>query len=150
MAATQPYINGRVYDWASIKLVIAGGFLPTNFSAIAYGDEHADENVYGQGIYPIGYKRGNVTPSASFTFGMGDLQLMRTRSLDGSLHGLGKFDIVVSYGSFGQVPVKHVIKNFGFLSDMIDVKQGDAVGESVTGLPSHIEWSEKGRIVLGG
>lgn len=55
-----PFINGKLYDWADIVLVIAG--VPvTGITGIEYKDDQDIVTKYGAGRYPVGYAKGRIT-----------------------------------------------------------------------------------------
>ena len=59
-------VNQVYYSWANVKLVLFG--VPVNgITEISYKAKQKKENVYGQGVYPIGRTYGNVEYEASIT-----------------------------------------------------------------------------------
>ena len=118
-----PLINGKAYDFSDIIVTILG--VPVaSVSAIKYKEEQEKKNNYGAGDRPVSRGKGAIEADASFDISMNDVEAIRAVALDGSLLKVPAFDIVVFFGN-GANPVTHVLKNCEFLSDGVEVSQGD-------------------------
>lgn len=100
---TATLINNVAYSWSMIQL-------QTDFSgesesmpifvdatAIEWNTKRKIESIYGLGGQPRKRGFGNVTYEASITIPYGTQIALRNMSPDGTLLGLGEFDLVVSW-----------------------------------------------------
>lgn len=96
-------INDVAYSWSMIQL-------QTNFegesesspifvdcTAIKWDSERKVDSVYGLGGQPRKRGFGNVTYQASITLPHGTQEMLREKSTDGTLLGLGEFNIIISW-----------------------------------------------------
>lgn len=136
-----PYINGALYDWAQVKMMIAGVAV-TGVTAVEYGEEQETTAVYGSGRYPIGYGKGRITPSASITLLEDEIKNLRAAAPGGRLQDIAPFDITVTFLSPVTGKIKtDVIKNCLFTNDGVTASEGDtSLSQQLTLLPSHIKW----------
>lgn len=100
MAAT---INNVAYSWSMIQLQTnLGGESEANpilvdCTAIKWNTERKIEAIYGLGGQPRKRGFGNVTYEASITLPYGTQIALREKSEDGTLLGLGEFNLIVSW-----------------------------------------------------
>lgn len=96
-------INNVAYSWSMIQL-------QTNFTgeseaspifvdctAIKWSTERKTDSIYGLGGQPRKRGFGNVTYEASITLPYGTQLALRDQSTDGTLLGLGEFNLIVSW-----------------------------------------------------
>jgi hypothetical protein len=98
-------INGVVYDFESIKLILPTG-LSLTFEKISYKDKKDDEVITGSGGIPLGIGRGEYSGECEIELGRSEFDLLDTYAVSfGGFYNMPPVPIVVSYGHFGQVPV---------------------------------------------
>ena len=102
--ATQATINNVAYSWSMIQLQMSGTMTDSeqapilvDCTAIKWNTERKVESIYGLGGQPRKRGFGNVTYEASITLPYGTQIALRSMSADGTLLGLGEFDIIVSW-----------------------------------------------------
>jgi hypothetical protein len=125
MAST--LINGTSYSWAQITINIQGTPL-YGVTAISYSETQEKTNNYGQGSNPTSRGRGRKEYEASMTIRLGELEALRNSIASRNLVDIPVFDVTVAFipkGSDSNVPVVHTLKNAEFLSDSVDVTEGD-------------------------
>lgn len=102
MAATAT-INNVAYSWSMIQLqtTLAGESAAApifvDCTSIKWSTERKVESIYGLGGQPRKRGFGNVTYEASITLPYGTQILLREKSADGTLLGLGEFNLTVSW-----------------------------------------------------
>lgn len=103
-------INNVAYSWSMIQLMISGsnhgmgtdsGDSPilVDATSIKWNTERKVEAIYGLGGQPRKRGFGNVTYEASITLPYGTQMALRERSEDGTLMGLGEFDLIISWAN---------------------------------------------------
>lgn len=139
---TVPLINGVEPAWANLTVNIAGTPV-VGIRSLDYGDEQKMQNLYGAGQQPIGRGYGNITPSASVTLLLSEVEAIRASSVTGRLQDIAPFDIIANFLPVNSTKViTHKIRNCQFTDNKVATKQDDVDTEvSLTLLPSHIEWS---------
>lgn len=97
-------INNVAYSWSMIQLTTTGitGESTSNpifvdCTAVSWSTERKIESIYGLGGQPRKRGFGNVTYSASITLPYSTQVELRSKSSDGTLLGLGEFNLVVSW-----------------------------------------------------
>lgn len=141
MATVTPLVNGNVYEWADIT-VLVGGAPVTGIRGVKYSDKQEVVNVYGAGRYPVGRGRGRVTCEASLRLLLDEARALAASSATGRLQDLGVFDVQVSYipAASGRI-VHDVVRDCQFSEVEVDWSEGDTSRE--VDLPlvcSRIEW----------
>lgn len=102
MAATTK-INNVAYSWSMIQLQTsltgenAQSPIFIDCTAIKWSTERKVEAIYGLGGQPRKRGFGNVTYEASITLPYSTQIELRTKSSDGTLLGLGEFNLIVSW-----------------------------------------------------
>lgn len=100
MAAT---INNVAYSWSMIQLQTnldgesAQNPIFVDCTAIKWDTKRKIESIYGLGGQPRKRGFGNVTYEASITLPYGTQVDLRDRSTDGTLLGLGEFNLIISW-----------------------------------------------------
>lgn len=100
MAAT---INNVAYSWSMIQLQTnltgesASSPIFVDCTAINWNTERKVDSIYGLGGQPRKRGFGNVTYEASITLPYGTQIALRNKSADGTLLGLGEFNLIVSW-----------------------------------------------------
>ena len=124
-----PYINGRLYSWAQIRLGIAG--VPTNLMrAIRYSDKENIEPVPAGGKRAVGYGDGKIECEASITLLMDNVVELQNASPTGRMQDLGLFDITVCYmHPVSSKVVTDVIRDCHFTDNSRDWSTGDTFEE---------------------
>ena len=134
-----PLINGRAYDYAQIRLTIAGVQVHS-VTAISYTEEQEKTNNFGIGNRPVSRGHAAIEASASLTIGMNDVEALRNAAPEGSLLQIPSFDIVVTYDN-SQGVITHVVKNCEFTSDGVEADQGSVnIERSFDLVASHIQY----------
>lgn len=98
-------INGMVYDFESIKLLLPTG-LTLGCESVDYGDEKGDEVITGTNSMPLGIGRGEYKGTCKL-----ELQRLEYDKLNllsaasGGFFNLPPIPVIASYGNAGQIPV---------------------------------------------
>ena len=98
--STTTLINGRAYDWSMIEFnfsFLASSETVWGVTAVKWSKERKIENNYGVGSQPISRGFGNWTYDASITLDYTTQVQLQQASPDGSLQGLGEFDLLVHF-----------------------------------------------------
>lgn len=96
-------INNVAHSWSMIQLqtTLEGESekspLLVDCTAIKWSAERKVESIYGLGGQPRKRGFGNVTYEASITLPYGTQMDLRNKSADGTLLGLGEFNLIVSW-----------------------------------------------------
>lgn len=98
-------INGIIYDFESIKVILPTG-LSLTIEKISYKDKKDDEVVTGANGIPLGIGRGEYSGECDAEFGRFEYDVLDVyASTFGGFYNMPPVPIVVSYGHFGQAPV---------------------------------------------
>lgn len=138
-----PLINGVVYGWADITVLI-GGTRIDGIRGIKYSDKQEISNIYGAGRYPVGRAKGRITCEASVTLLADTVRSLSSASSTGRLQDLGVFDVQVSYIPTDSGKIVHdVIHNCQFSEIEADWQEGDQSKDvSLPLVCSHIDWGK--------
>lgn len=123
-----PLINGKAYDWADIEIRFSNivGEPIMDIKAINWKRERKIESNYGIGSQPISRGYGNWTYTASIDLGYQAQVELQRLSPDGTLHGLGEFDVVVAHQNADEgKETATIINRCIFSEDALDAKQDD-------------------------
>jgi hypothetical protein len=134
-------INGNLYDWESIEIVLPNG-TTVGVTNIDYDDERPIEERYGKGSTPRGYGRKNYKASAKLEMDL-DEAVRLTDALGGSVYDSPPFSIVISYATDLQPTIVDVLPLCKIVKTSTGAKQGDDnVGQRKYDLKvlSPIEW----------
>ena len=120
-------INGTEYSWSMIEFKL--DMLQNNISsvsAISYGEEREITGNFGSGNRYVSKSFGNITPSASITMALSELNKIST-AVVGGIFNLDPFSIVVKFAhpESGKTIVD-TIYGCSFIKNTRDISQGDA------------------------
>ena len=137
-----PFVNGKLYDWADIVLVIAG--VPvTGSTGIEYKDDQDIVTKYGAGRYPVGFAKGRITSTGKITLYQEEVEAMQRQSLTGRLQDIAPFDIIVSYLPDTGIVSIDKLRNCMFKNNGRGWKEGDTGQEvEIDLVMSHIQWNK--------
>lgn len=96
-------INNVAYSWSMVQLQTnltgesESAPILVDCTAISWNTERKIEPIYGLGGQPRKRGFGNVTYEASITLPYGTQIALREKSSDGTLLGLGEFNLIVSW-----------------------------------------------------
>ncbi len=96
-------INNVAYSWSMIQLQTnlsgesAANPILVDATAISWNTDRKVESIYGLGGQPRKRGFGNVTYEASITLPFGTQVMLREKSPDGTLLGLGEFNLIISW-----------------------------------------------------
>lgn len=137
-----PFVNGKLYDWADIVLVIAG--VPvTGITGIEYKDDQEIVTKYGAGRYPVGFAKGRITSTGKITLYQEEVEAMQRQSLTGRLQDIAPFDIIVSYLPDTGIVSIDKLRNCMFKNNGRGWKEGDTGQEvEIDLVMSHIQWNK--------
>lgn len=137
----QPLINGRAYDWASIKMQLLGLTI-IGVTAIAYDDTQNKVDNQGAGIYAASRGYGKYEAKAAITLEMKEVERLQQQLGPGRrLQDIPPFSIVVAYVNESNRLVTHTIHNVEFTNNKRDMKAGDtSIEVALELITSHISW----------
>ena len=137
-----PFVNGKLYDWADIVLVIAG--VPvTGITGIEYKDDQDIVTKYGAGRYPVGFAKGRITSTGKITLYQEEVEAMQRQSITGRLQDIAPFDIIVSYLPDTGIVSTDKLRNCMFKNNARGWKEGDTGQEvEIDLVMSHIQWNK--------
>jgi hypothetical protein len=95
-------INGLVYDYESIKVLLPTGLIVL-LESINYSDKKNDEVVTGVSNLPVGIGRGEYSGECELEIGRFEYEKINTASAaSGGFYNVPFLEIIVSYGWAGQ------------------------------------------------
>ena len=118
-----PLINGQAYDYAQIRITLAGVPL-FGVNSLSYSEEQDKTNNFGAGDRPVSRGKAAINANGSIDLSMNEVENLRAQAPNGSLVQLPSFEIVVAFLNEQQF-VSHILKNVEFLNDGVDTSQGD-------------------------
>jgi hypothetical protein len=118
-------INGRVFDWESIRIDTPWGIdLP--ILSISYSSEAPVDPQFSRGNVAVGYGRGNLAQEGAVELEHRSwLQLSVYAATQGGLLRIRPFPITVSYSNEDQVPQIDVLTACVFEKVEAEANQGD-------------------------
>jgi hypothetical protein len=138
-----PLINGRAYDWASMRPQVLGQTV-AGITAISYEDTQEKVNNMGAGTLPVSRGYGKYEAKASLTLEAKEVErLMAAARAQGltRLQDIPPFNIPVTYVNDSNALVTHTIHNCEFTNNKRDLKTGDTNSEvELELIVSHITW----------
>lgn len=136
-----PLVNGRAYDWASIKLQMLG-ITVVGIVAISYEDNQNKVDNQGAGIYASSRGYGKYDAKASITLEMKETERIQSKLGPGRrIQDIPPFNVSVAYVNEANVMVRHTIHNCEFTNNKREIKAGDTNIEVQHELiTSHITW----------
>jgi hypothetical protein len=103
-------INGIIYDFESIKLILPSG-LSLTFEKINYKDKKDDEVITGSNNIPIGIGRGEYSGDCEVELGRSEYdQLDSYAATYGGFYNMPPVPIIVSFGHLGQPPITDTLQ----------------------------------------
>lgn len=128
-------INNVAYSWSMVRISIPalnldeGSTLLSGCTAIKWNKNRKVANNYGIGRKPVNRGFGNETYEAQITLDYNAQVQLRALSTDGTLLGLGEFDLIVSwnnaYAGTDWVTETTTLKGCIFNEEGLDTKQDD-------------------------
>ncbi|MBN2536379.1 MAG: hypothetical protein JXB88_26080 [Spirochaetales bacterium] len=98
-------INGNVYDFESIKVMLPTGPI-IMLESISYKDKKDDEVITGINNLPVGIGRGEYSGECELEFSRYEYEKIDIYAASfGGFYNLPPIPVIVSYGHFGQAPV---------------------------------------------
>lgn len=102
-------INGLVYDFESIKLMLPTGIV-VMLESLSYKDKKDDEVINGVMNIPVGLGRGEYSGECELGFSRFEYEKMNSASLSaGGFYNIPFVSIVANYGWLGQPPLTDVL-----------------------------------------
>lgn len=98
-------VNGLIYDFESIKLMLPTGLI-LGCESVEYSDEKNDEVICGTNNLPLGVGRGEWKGTCKLElqrFEYDKLNIFAAAS--GGFYNMPPIPVVASYGNMGQPPV---------------------------------------------
>jgi hypothetical protein len=137
-----PLINGRAYDWASLRAQLLGQTV-AGITAVSYEDTQEKVNNYGAGINPTSRGLGKIEPKASITLEMKELERIQAALPPGGrIQDIAPFPISISYVNTSNQLVNHTLHNCEFTNNKREIKTGDTnIEVELELIISHISWS---------
>lgn len=121
---TTPLINGTVYSWSQIKLVLFG--VPVvGITAIDFSRKQEKKNVWGQGTKAIGRGYGKEECEGSIEIYQDVLKQLIAAAPNRDLLAIPPFDIIIEYGNSLANLTTDTLYSCEFLEDTFSSKQGD-------------------------
>lgn len=118
-------INGRTFDWESIRIDTIWG-IDLEIQSISYSTEAPTEAVYGRGNSPRAYGRGNLSQDGSMELNHRSfLQLTLFAGTQGGLFNIPPFDVNVAYANSDQIPQDDILPQVKINSTETEATQGD-------------------------
>jgi hypothetical protein len=98
-------INGLIYDFESIKLMLPTG-LTLGCESIDYGDEKSDEVISGSNSLPLGIGRGEYKGTCKLEVQRLEYEKLNLFSaVSCGFYNMQHIPVIASYGNVGQPPV---------------------------------------------
>jgi hypothetical protein len=117
-------INGLVYDYESIKVLLPTGLIVL-LESISYNDKKDDEVINGVSNLPAGIGRGAYSGECELEIGRFEYEKINAASAaSGGFYNVPFVEIVVSYGWTGQ-PILTDMLSVHFTERDFSGKKGD-------------------------
>ena len=98
-------VNGLIYDFESIKLMLPTGLI-LGCESVEYSDEKADEGITGTNNLPLGVGRGEWKGTCKLELQRFEYDKLNVFSAaSGGFYNMPPIPVVASYGNLGQPPV---------------------------------------------
>ena len=98
-------VNGLIYDFESIKLMLPTG-LTLGCESVEYSDEKNDEVICGTNNLPLGVGRGKWKGTCKLELQRFEYDKLNVFSAaSGGFYNMPPIPVVASYGNLGQPPV---------------------------------------------
>jgi hypothetical protein len=136
-----PYINGFMYAWGSVEVMILGAVPLTGITSISYDEDEAMENNYGAGNFPIGQAVGPFKYTGDIEIYKEELIALQAYAPQGKIQMIPPFTIKIVYGGDESALVIDTLTNCRFMKNPFSSKSGDM--KMVSKIPlliGGIEW----------
>jgi hypothetical protein len=118
-------INGRAFDWESIKIRAIWG-ANIEITNISYSSEAPVEAVFGRGNTPRAYGVGNLAQEGSLDIPHNSFQALQIyAATQGGLLRIRPFDIIVEYSNEDQIPQIDILPAVKISKVETEASQGD-------------------------
>lgn len=118
-------INGRVFDWESIKIRSVWG-ANIEITNISYSSEATADPVFARGNVPRGYGVGNLAQEGSMDIPHTAFQALQVyAATQGGILRIRPFDIIVEYSNEDQLPQIDVLRATKIEKVETEASQGD-------------------------
>jgi hypothetical protein len=118
-------INGRAFDWESIRIDAPWG-LDVRILSINYSSDRPVDPVYGRGNVPRGYGRGNLVQDGTIIVdAQAWIALTVFAATQGGILRVKPFPISVSYANGDQIPQNDLLPSVVFSKVEKGAAQGD-------------------------
>ena len=98
-------VNGLIYDFESIKLMLPTGLI-LGCESVEYSDEKNDEVICGTNNLPLGVGRGEWKGTCKLELKRFEYDKLNVFSAaSGGFYNMPPIPVVASYGNLGQPPV---------------------------------------------
>ena len=98
-------VNGLIYDFESIKLMLPTGLI-LSCESVEYSDEKNDEVICGTNNLPLGVGRGEWKGTCKLELQRFEYDKLNVFSAaSGGFYNMPPIPVVASYGNLGQPPV---------------------------------------------
>jgi len=98
-------VNGLIYDFESIKLMLPTGLI-LGCESVEYSDEKNDEVICGTNNVPLGVGRGEWKGTCKLELQRFEYDKLNVFSAaSGGFYNMPPIPVVASYGNLGQPPV---------------------------------------------
>ena len=98
-------VNGLIYDFESIKLMLPTGLI-LGCESVEYSDEKNDEVICGTNNLPLGVGRGEWKGTCKLELQRFEYDKLNVFSAaSGGFYNMPPIPVVASYGNLGQPPV---------------------------------------------
>lgn len=128
-----PFINGTMYSWADVQVMIANALPLTGIKSIDYEEDTAMQNNYGAGGFPVGQGTGNTKYTGSIELYKEEIAQLQLIAPFGKLQLIPAFTIKVVYGASDSALQIDSLLNVRFMKNAQNTKSGDM--EMVTKIP---------------
>lgn len=120
-----PLINGRAYDWASIRAALLGQTV-AGITALSYEDMQEKVNNWAGGINPVSRGYGKYEAKGSITLEMKEIERIQAALPPGGrIQDIAPFPIAISFVNSSNALITHTMHNCEFTNNKRDIKTGD-------------------------
>jgi hypothetical protein len=144
-------INGLVYDFESIKLMLPTG-LVLGAESVEYGDEKSDEVISGSNGLPLGIGRGEYKGTCKLELQRAEYDKLNLFAApSGGFYNMPPIPVIASYGNAGQMPdtdtmtVHFTKRDFkgakGDTNLVVSIEGALTAPMLINGVPSHVPYA---------
>ena len=104
--------NRKMFDHGDCEITVFGNSVE-NWKKIEYEQTEETQLNYGRGVNPIGYSRGKIAYSCTWSLGMDEvMEIGRIAGVNGDPTSIKPFPIIISY----------LNETYGILTDIVTAK----------------------------